>query len=500
MIIQRKASTAVSLAGLFFANILLSQQSVAKAENNTPNILLIMADDFGAGSINAYGAPENLVRTPHLNRLAEEGMRFTQANVPASVCSPTRYAMLTGRYAWRGAFPYGVHNPFEPASIPAGTPTVASLLQSAGYRTASFGKWHLGYGTPDQGQSRVDFTKRLNPSPNDIGFDYHFGIPQNLDDGLRVWIENDGIYGLRSDKTSSYCRSFYGGQYTGFDAPQRSRERAMEDVTDRAIEWIRADCRKKSAKPFFLYFAAPAVHHPIVPSEFMRGASGCGAYGDFIQDVDLAVGRLIETLAYEGILDDTLVIFTADNGGDLPRDENKPERQARAAGLKANGPLRGDKHTIYEGGLRVPLIARWPEKVKAGSVSDHTVNLVDFYATVAEAVGRLPLSRDEAPDSISFWPALLGEPIPERKPMVCNNVAGVLSVRKGGWKYIEGKLPDAIPQGHGLRKRWKGMAKPALYNLEEDPYEQKNVLSEYPEKAKTLQRVLDQYRDTGRSR
>ena len=497
---QRKMNAGGWLAGGLLAGILMAHCPPANAANRSPNILLIVADDFGIGGINAYGAPGALVRTPHLNRLAEEGLRFTNASAPASVCSPTRYALLTGRYAWRGPFPYGVHDPFEPASIEAGHPTVASMLQTRGYRTASIGKWHLGYGTPDAGQTRVDFTKRLFPGPNDIGFDYHFGIPQNLDDTHRVWIENDGIYGLRSTKTSPYSRSFYGGAYVGFDAPQRSREEAMETVTVRAIEWIHSECRKESARPFFLYFAPPAVHHPIVPSEAMRGASGCGAYGDFIQDVDRSVGRLIETLAYEGILDDTLVIFAADNGGDLPGDKSKPEIQARQAGLLANGPQRGDKHTIYEGGLRIPLMVRWPSKVAAGAVSDHMVNLVDLYATLTDAVGGRSLAENEAPDSISFLPTLLGKAQPARQPMVCDNVAGILALRDGPWKYIEGKFPASLPQNDGRRRAFENEAQPALYNLKDDPAERSNVIADYPERVEQMQKILDEYRTAGRSR
>lgn len=497
---KRQLNAGGYFAGGILAGVLMSHLSFADEVISFPNILLIVADDFGVGSINAYGAPSDLVRTPNLNRLTEEGMRFSNANAPASVCSPTRYALLTGRYAWRGPFPYGVHDPFEPASFDAGQSTIASLLQFKGYRTASIGKWHLGYGTPDEGQDHVDFTKPLYPGPNDVGFDYHFGIPQNLDDGHRVWIENNGVYGLRSSKISSYGKSFYGGLYTGFDAPQRSREEAMGTVTDRAIEWIRSECRKESARPFFLYFAPPAVHHPIVPSETMRGTSGCGAYGDFIHDLDWSVGRLIDTLAYEGILNDTLIIFTADNGGDLSGDKNKPEIQARTAGLLANGPQRGDKHTIYEGGLRIPLIVRWPGRVEAGSISDHMVNLIDLYATFSEMLGHRPLTKGEAPDSISFLPTLLGQAQPARKPMVCNNVAGILALRDGSWKYIEGKFPDSLPQTDGRRNAFQSEAQPALYNLEADPAEQNNLIAEFPEKVSRMQEILNKYRDSGRSR
>jgi arylsulfatase A-like enzyme len=474
--------------------------AAAQAAVKQPNVLLIMADDFGAGCINAYGASKEMVRTPHLNRLAEEGMLFTNANAPASVCSPTRYAMLTGRYAWRGPYPFAVAA-IRPASIRPEDPTVASLMKSKGYRTAAIGKWHIGYGDPG-GDNAPDLLQDgvFSPGPNDIGFDYHFGIPGNLDDRWRIWIENDGIYGLRSKKFSPYAKSFYGRQYDGFDAPQRSREKAMEELTTRAVEWIRADCRDESAPPFFLYFSPPATHHPIVPSEEMRGTSGCGAYGDFIHDLDRSVGRLIDTLAYEGILDDTLVIFTADNGSDIPDDPARPECQAREAGLLSNGPLRGDKHVIYEGGLRIPLMVRWPGRVKAGTVNHHMVNLVDVYATLLEAFGNRPLAEGEAPDSISFLPTLLGKTQPQRKPMICDNVGGILALRDGAWKFIEGKFPDSMPENHGLRNACSSEAVPALYNLEKDPAEQNNVIADYPEKVKAMQEILDEYRDAGSSR
>lgn len=478
----------------------LTTALAAQTEAPQPNILLILADDLGVGSINAYGAPQELVRTPALNRLAEDGMMFTYANAPASVCSPTRYAMLTGRYAWREAFPFAVHNPFEPASIPAGTPTLASFLQSVGYRTAAIGKWHLGYGVPEKGQSRVDFTKPLSPSPNDIGFDYHFGMPQNLDDGHRVWIENDRVYGLRSGRTSSYARNYYNSQYVGFDAPQRSREKAMEELTNRAIDWIRSECRQESARPFFLYFAPPAVHHPIVPSEYTRGTSECGAYGDFIHDVDLSVGRLVEALAYEGILDNTLIVFSSDNGADIPGDAAKPERQAIEAGLQLNGPLRGDKHTIFEGGLRVPLLVRWPGHVAPGTVSDHMVSLVDLYATFVDAFGDRGLTAREAPDSFSFLPALLGDSQPPRQAMTGTNVAGILALHEGEWKLIEGEFPDALPENHPWRNGFKDQTDLSLYNLADDPGEQENLVDKFPEVVQRLQRTLDQYRTQGRSR
>lgn len=482
--------------------ILLAGAVQAAAANgpDRPNILVIMADDFGFGSVNAYGAPETLVRTPYLNRLADEGMRFTDANAASSVCSPTRYALLTGKYAWRGPFPFAVHNPYEPAAFTSDYETIASHLQSQGYETAWIGKWHLGYGSLKPGETRVDFTERLYPGANDIGFDYHFGLPQNLDDRLRVWIENDGIYGLRSKRTSPYAKSYYETQYSGYDAPQRVREEAMEFLTKKASDWIRSVHRANPEKPFFLVFSPPGVHHPIVPSEMMRGASGAGAYGDFIQDVDLSVGRLIERLAYEGILNDTLIIFTSDDGGNFPANPSDPENQAREAGLLANGPFRGDKHTIWEGGFRIPLIVRWPGKVEPGTVSDYTVSLVDMFATLSDAIGGQSGPAVELPDSFSFLPTLLGQAQPPRPPLVNANLFGILALRDGPWKYIEGEFPEAMPANHPWRRGGGDQAVRALYNLEEDVAETNNLIDEHPEIADRMQAILDEYRRSGHSR
>lgn len=448
-----------------------------------------MADDFGVGNVNAYGASKEHVRTPNLNRLAEDGMLFTSANTPGSICSPTRYGLLTGRYAWRGPLPFGVVNVDDPMVIETDRVTMPKYFQSLGYATAQVGKWHLGYSD----NRPVVWTEKLTPGPNDVGFDYHFGLPQNLDDKLRVWIENDQVWGLRSKKLSPYAKSFYGGQYVGLDAPQRERESADKFLAEKAIEWIQTTNRSTPDKPFFLYFAPAATHHPIVPTEEMRGASGVGAYGDFVQDLDMIVGKIVSALEYEGIDDETIIIFTADNGADIPtNDPNRPENQAIKMGLVPNGVNRGDKHTIYEGGARVPLIIRWDGKVAPGSKSDRGLNIVDLYSTLAEAItGEVPAATD-APDSISFAPTLMGEEQEMRPAMITSNAAGLHAIRFGKWKYTDGKFPDGIPDR--LRRAFKSQAVPALYDLMADPSEKKNVLSENPEVAERMQSVLNEYR------
>lgn len=468
-------------------------RSVPALAQEKPNIVFILADDLGYGSVNAYGADTALVRTPHIDRIAQAGMRFTDAHTPASICTPTRYGLMTGRYPWRSRLKSGVVNPLDPLLPDPDRTTVADWLKERGYRTACIGKWHLGYGTGP----KVDFTSRLSPGPLDLGFDYHFGVPQNHGDMHGVYIENDRIYGLRSRKVQPYSRTFYGPQYIGYDAPQRVNKDVMGDLTDRAVQWLR---RQDRQRPFFLYFAAVAVHHPITPSDTMRGLSDCGPYGDFIQDLDMSVGRIAETLEYMNLKDNTIVIFTSDNGGEVPAKRPKaPEIQAQRAGLAINGPLRGDKHTIWEGGTRVPFIFSWPGKVKAGSVSHDTINMVDVFATVCDITeGKVPESKDVAPDSLSFLASLTqSDKKHPRTSMVTANARGMHALRKGNWKYIDNATPQAWSQGKpGTFKN----ARPQLYNLADDPAETQNLADAKPEIVNELAKELNRIRRMQASR
>ena len=222
-----------------------------------PNIVFIMADDLGYGSVGCYGADSKLVRTPAIDSLADQGLRFTDASTPSSICSPTRYGTLMGRYPWRTSLKYGVVNVGGPLLPDPARTSIAAYLKQQGYRTAAIGKWHLGYGTKDHQQPK-DWTKPLRPGPLELGFDYHFGVPQNHGDITGIYIENDRIYGLQSDKVFPYSRSFYGAPYMGFDAPQRVNKSVMADLTDKAVQWL----KRPSNDPFFLFFTPVAVHHP----------------------------------------------------------------------------------------------------------------------------------------------------------------------------------------------------------------------------------------------
>lgn len=464
-----------------------------RAENagKPPNIVLILADDLGYGSVGCYGADPALVRTPAIDRLATEGVRFTDASTPSSVCSPTRYGLLMGRYPWRTRMKYGVVNVDDPLLPDPSRMSLARWLKQQGYRTAAIGKWHLGYGTMSNKKPQ-DWTGVLRPGALELGFDYHFAVPQNHGDKTGIYIENDRIYGLESDKVFPYSRCFYGMPYYGFDAPQRDNKQVMEDLTDRAIDWL----QKPSQDPFFLYFAPVAVHHPITPSNKMRGESGCGPYGDFIQDLDLSIERICQTLKRMGASEDTVVIVTSDNGGDIPTQLERPERVAQALGLEINGKLRGDKHSIWEGGVRVPFVVRWPGKLAKGTTSTAMINLVDIFATLVELVdGKPPATEDVAPDSVSFYQALLHPEQASETPrseMIVTNAEGIFAMRQGPWKYIEGQLPQTWKSQR--KGPYQGQAARQLYHLGNDPGEQHNVIEAHPQIAEQMQKRLNAVR------
>jgi len=304
---------------------------------------------------------------------------------------------------------------------------------------------------------------------------------------------------LRSKGKSPYGSSSYKGHtYHGYDATQRVTTEVTGDLNERAREWILKTTRQNPEKPFFLYFAPVAIHNPISPGEELRGSSNCGPYGDYIHDLDHSVGEIMDALAYAGVLDNTLVIFTSDNGGDIGQTE---ENQAREAGLRNNGIFRGDKHTIWEGGFRVPFIVRWPGHIEEGTVSDRMINLVDIFATIQEMIsGEVLPPKEAGADSYSFYDELIGERdvSSERPHMVVNNVKGVKAIRKGPWKYIEGVA--AAPLSEGARKHQGDQLERHLFNLENDISESKNLINEHPKIAEDLQSTLDRIETLGAER
>jgi arylsulfatase A-like enzyme len=459
----------------------------------TPNIVVILSDDYGYGSAGAYGADPALVRTPNLDRLAREGRRFTDAYTPSSVCTPTRYALMTGRYCWRTSLNHGgVANTLDPLLIETTRPTIASLLKQHGYATGFIGKWHLGYRT----EPRVDYTKELKPGPLELGFDYQFAVPQNHNDQSRVFVENHHVFGLRSAKLTPAPGKL------GLDAPERDDPKTMGDLTERAVGWLAKQAGQPA--PFFLYFAPVAVHELVTPSAETTGTSKAGPYGDFIHDLDRSVGRILAALEKQNALDNTLIIFTSDNGGVIGGGQTGASKIAMDAGLKINGALRGGKHDIWEGGFKVPFLVRWPGRVPAGTTSGEMIGLVDIFATVAAVVGETKLDRaTTAPDSINVLPAFLGQSTaqPLRRDLILQSANGVYALRSGPWKWIDG-VPLA-PKGKKAPAATGPKAdqfRPRLINLADDPGETNDVAAGHPEIARELAATLKQQRAQGFSR
>ena len=445
--------------------------AITFSQSKKPNVIIFIADDFGYGSTNIYGAQEALIKTPNVNKLAKEGVKFTNAYTTGSVCTPTRYALMTGQYSWRTKLKKGVVNMNDPALIDVKRKTLPKYMQSLGYKTAMVGKWHLGF----KEKKFSNLLGNIYPAPTDYGLDYSFALPNNLDDGHKVYIENNKIYGLRSDKISPYGKSFYGKQYKGYDAPQRVTEQVTDDLTNKSIEWMKS---LDKDQPFFLYYAAAAVHHPIVPSPQMRGKSNAGAYGDFIQDIDRSLGDLIAFLEERGIRENTIIIFASDNGGDIPRKKNlvMPENFAINRGLQINGDYKGDKHTIWDGGFRIPFIVNHPKKIKEDKTSNVTISTIDIYDFLADYIGNNKgLDLEDAPDSYSFKKALLNpNKFYERPPLVHRDAQGRKSIRFEGWKFIEEKNKNTK----------KKMNAEMLFSLTKDKKESTNL-------AKTETAVID---------
>lgn len=468
-----------------------------------PNIVVILSDDLGWGSVGCYGADPGLVGTPHIDRLAKEGRRFTDANATSSVCSPTRYSLLTGRYCWRTSLISEVLGTTSPLHIETTRLTLASMLKSQGYQCAAIGKWHLGYGT----EEKCDFTKELKPGPLEIGFDHHFGVPANHGDVSGVYVEDHWVSGLDKASPSSPSPAYLTmGQQKGkpvkaleLNAPKRVDENVMATLTDKVVEWIGRQSRER---PFFLYYTPVAVHNPITPSRETAGKSAGGPFCDFIGDLDRSVGRVLAALDEKGFAEDTLVLFSSDNGGvNKPENEGLAQTEAQKAGLKPVGPFRGGKHDVWEGGFRVPYLLRWPGRVPAGTVCGETVSIVDTLASVAAITGySLPKAEEAAEDSVDVSKAWLGEKYdgPLRADLIVHSADGNFAIRRGSRKWIEGIPADDVRPAS--RKARADQFRPQLYDLASDVEERSDLLAGRGELAGELAALLNRYRDGGYSR
>lgn len=456
-----------------------------------PNIVLILADDLGTGDIGAYN-PASKIPTPRLDRLAREAMRFWDASTPSGVCSPTRYGLLTGRYAWRSPLKRWTLDGWSKALIEPSRPTLATQLQAKGYATSCVGKWHLGFqdGAPTDSSDRVDYTKALSPGPLSTGFQRFFGIPASLDMDPYLFVDGDRAESAPSGFVAASAMRRNGGEgfwRAGPIAPGFRHADVLERLADRAVRWIEEAAAKPEKRPFFLYFPLTAPHTPWLPTQPWRGKSGAGPYGDFVCQVDGVVGRILDTLTRLGLEENTLVIFTSDNGAHwLPADIERYQH-------RANLDFRGQKADIWEGGHRVPLLIRWPGHVQPGD-SRRLVCLVDLFATISAAVGAA-VPAGAAEDSLSFLPELLGKPFetPPRQSVVLHSGDGLFAIRKGDWKLVEGLGSGGFTPPK-TEAPAPGGPRGQLYDLREDPGERRNVYLERPEMVESLTRLLEETR------
>jgi arylsulfatase A-like enzyme len=460
-----------------------------------PNIVYILADDMGYGDVSCLN-PDSKIRTTQIDRMAAGGMVFEDAHATSAVCTPSRYSILTGRYNWRSRLKESVLSGWSSHLVEPGRMTVASLLKEQGYHTAMIGKWHLGWdwattdGEPAS-ESNVDFARPVANGPECYGFDYAYGHCGSLDMAPYVYVEN-GTITAEPDRVTENTDTFTWWRKgpTGADF---QHEDVLPNFTRRSVAYIEE--RAASGEPFFLYFPLPAPHTPILPTEAFRGKSGTNLYGDFCLMVDDVVGQVMDALERSGVADNTILVFTADNGCSPEVDFEQLEK----LGHKPSYVFRGHKADIYEGGHRIPLIVRWPDGIKAGSVCEETACLVDLMATCADIVGAsLPDNAGE--DSVSNLPVWQGQPVDRslREATIHHSIDGSFSIRKGKWKLemCAGSGGWSYPRPG---EQCEGLPPIQLYDLDADIGEQRNVYDEHPEVVEELKALLTQYVVSGRS-
>ena len=472
--------------------VILFGLSIGRAAER-PNVVLIMADDLGIGDISPTN-PECKIKTPNLQALADSGLTFLDAHTPSSVCTPTRYGLLTGRYNWRSRLARGVLGGRSEHLIPSQRPTLGHLMQAAGYHTAMVGKWHLGWDWHKE-NGKIDFSKPVKNGPDINGFDQYYAHCGSLDMPPYVWVDTGHPTAIPvREEGVTKKEDRYGWYRKGPIAPDFEIKRVLPHLFDKSIQHIRERAEEaKSDKPFFLYLALPAPHTPIVPQPPFKGASELNPYADFVMQVDHLVGQLLATLEETGIDDNTLVIFTSDNG--CSPEANFP--LLKEHGHDPSAGYRGHKADIFEGGHRVPLIARWPGHIAPGGKTRALACLTDVYTTLQEITGQ-PREREGGEDGYSLLPVFEGQDRTERQTLISHSITGRFAIRKGPWKLClaPGSGGWSAPKDNVATKR--GLPPMQLYNLESDRSEQKNLYSEKPEKVKELITLLTQQVQAGR--
>ena len=475
--------------------------TAAQAIPDHPNIVLILSDDMGYGDPSSYG--DKKILTPNLDQVASDGIKFTDAHSPSSVCTPTRYGLLTGRYAWRTWNGNRTLWSDDPLLVETDRLTLPKLLKKFQYRTAIIGKWHLGFGAPGtpgwDDLKGPNYNMTLEPGPLEVGFDYFFGIPHVGEDPY-FYIENHHVVGLKADDPvqlvldqnhkHSYLERTGEPDYhfTGGAAAKYKSDELGVELTSRAVKWI----ENQQQEPFFLYFAHRTPHAPIDPNPVFRNTSKIGPYGDFITELDWSVGEVVKALARKGFTDRTIVIIASDNGGVT----DYAESVAEINGHRLNGQFFGQKGQVYEGGNRIPLIIKWPGVVSPGKTSDALVSLTDVVATVADML-KYDLPLNEAEDSFSFLHVLRATEAthPVRNDLILDSWNDVFGIREGEWKLIFGA------DGGGVKS--ESVQDPSvrrLYNLRSDPGERVNVYDSHPKLVACLSWHFREIQFNGRSR
>lgn len=496
----------------FVATLFCSCKKGNTNSDQKPNVVIILADDLGYGDPQIYNS-ESKIPTPNIDYLAEVGMRFTDAHTPSSVCTPTRYGILTGRYAWRTDLKKSVLWMWDRPLIETDRLTFPRMLKAKNYHTACIGKWHLGWRWPSntnegfindtisigdynlKGRNElwknIDFSKNLGGGPLEAGFDYYFGddVPNFAP---YTFFENDKLVQIPNQIKP---KDMYGGP--GPMAEGWSLENVMPKITNRAVKYIEEQSQK--ANSFFLYFALTAPHTPIAPTNHFKGKSDAGLYGDFVNEVDWSVGQIVDALKKSGEFENTILIFTSDNGSPQ-RDGNDMGGSigsVKKYGHDPSKPWKGMKADIWEGGHRVPFIVSWPEKIKANTISNQMISLTDIISSVASLLG-VASDVGVMEDSFDISSILLGNEDAIRNDIIHHSIDGTFAIRKGNWKLIFGKDSGGFSKSiktEGIPVETEGQ----LYNISKDPEEQNNLYNTYPEMVQDLTTLLNKYKNEGRS-
>ena len=465
----------------------------AAKQNAHPNVIFVLADDLGIGDVSPTN-PECKIKTPHLQKMADEGITFHDAHTSSSVCTPTRYGVLTGRYNWRSRLARGVLSGTSDHLIPAGRATVGHLLKRAGYHTQMIGKWHLGWDWDRSGKgwNNINFEKPVKNGPDINGFINYYGHCGSLDMPPYVWVDTGRVTSLPNrEEGVDRKEDPYGWYREGPIGPDFKIDEVLPHLFDKSVAYVKERAKKK--KPFFLYLPLPAPHTPIVPVPPYKDASKMNPYADFMMQVDGHMGELFTAIKEAGVDENTLVFFTSDNGC-----SNQANFEKLAEfGHDPSAGFRGHKADIYEGGHRVPLIVRWPNGIKPGQNSNALTCLTDLYDTMREITGQKKIDQG-GEDSFSLVPVFSGKTTTGRTTLISHSIDGSFAIRQGSWKLCLSAGSGGWSHPRETDAKKQGLPPIQLYNLKADKAEQNNLFKQRKDKVKELLDLLEKEVSSGR--